>query len=366
MVLLSGAELRQAIERVTCDARVSCAVAFWGEGGDRLLLNPERRELRVICNLKMGGTNPTVVERLIRSGVDVRQCNILHAKVYIGEREAVITSANASMNGLGLEGIDQAGWIEAGMVMPANAAIPWFENLWSASRPITSADLAAALILFRLRRADAPSNQVPAPPPLAGEHELISGIPTGAVSEAPGSFQGKSLREAASMVLARRGLPMSVPEITEELQQGGVTTAAKSLAASVSDALRDSERHGHFVRTGRGRGRVKWALASWPEFAELAVQAAKPKAQRVASGRSDHHADRTRAGLEAAKARGARLGRRVTKMTPERIAAAEKLVAQKLSNVRIAQELGISKSRLYRWLEQRKEAATVTPSSSPQ
>lgn len=42
---------------------------------------------------------------------DLRQSDYLHAKVYIGQEAAIVTSANASANGLGLEGHEQACWL---------------------------------------------------------------------------------------------------------------------------------------------------------------------------------------------------------------------------------------------------------------
>jgi hypothetical protein len=54
------------------------------------------RNIRIICNLDMGGTNPQVIEILINGGAVIRQHERLHAKIYIGKYEAILTSANAS------------------------------------------------------------------------------------------------------------------------------------------------------------------------------------------------------------------------------------------------------------------------------
>jgi hypothetical protein len=82
--------------------RFHCAVAFWGKRSETLIDSDRRRNVKLICNLKMGGTNPNVVRKIPRDLV--KQIDTLHAKVYIGDNFAGVTSANASANGPGLEG----------------------------------------------------------------------------------------------------------------------------------------------------------------------------------------------------------------------------------------------------------------------
>jgi len=78
--------------------------------------------------LTTGGTNPHALEE---GAADLRQCDTLHAKVYIGRTQSVVCSANASINGLALEGTEQSGWIEAGTIVPTTPIISqWFEDLW--------------------------------------------------------------------------------------------------------------------------------------------------------------------------------------------------------------------------------------------
>src|ERR1700722_20527201 len=136
MRLLSGTNLRESITRVSRGQNVCCAVAFWGRGASDLVGPLLARNVRLICNLKMGGTNPEPIVELINSGAVVQQVDRLHAKVYIGDDLAVVTSANASINGLGLEGDDLVGWIETGVEVPAQDAPPWFEEIWKQSRRI--------------------------------------------------------------------------------------------------------------------------------------------------------------------------------------------------------------------------------------
>jgi hypothetical protein len=151
MHLLSGASLRYAITGVLREQTVSCAVAFWGKGVESLIGTHQNRKIKLVCNLRMGGTNPDVIDRLIKSGMAVRQNDKLHAKVYIGDKTAIGTSANASINGLGIEGDELAGWIETGVEMSAQEALPWFYEIWNQSRPISRPDIEDARKIFRER-----------------------------------------------------------------------------------------------------------------------------------------------------------------------------------------------------------------------
>lgn len=175
-MLLSGAKLQAAIKEVLKGTRRDCAVAFWGRGAEALVGQPGKAKIRIICNLWTGSTNPAVVRQLQKEDIEVRQCDILHAKVYIGDEKAVVTSANASINGLGLEGKEQAHWIETGVVIKAETARAWFENLWRSSdcRPITSSDLARAQKLFKKRRLRRPSITFSDFEPKGGQYPLMN------------------------------------------------------------------------------------------------------------------------------------------------------------------------------------------------
>jgi hypothetical protein len=244
IMLLTGAALFEAIQQTIKGSRALCAVAFWGIGADQLLLGPPDRDLRVICNLAMGGTNPHVISRLLEAGIEVRQCDVLHAKVYIGTDDAVITSANASMNGLGLG--DEAGWIETGWIIPAKAAVPWFEALWDQSADIeVPADINAALVRF-IREAKINQDNVP----------LAVATSDGAQDSLSEVYRGISVREAISLVLSVHQHPMTVPEIAAELKAGGLQTAAERLTDSVSNAIGRGILGGHFGRAGHAR----WGL----------------------------------------------------------------------------------------------------------
>lgn len=158
MMFLSGEELTKAVRNITGGKDVCCAVAFWGSGADDLFTDVRGQKLRIVCNLRAGGTNPYAIKRLSKDGAVLRQRDDLHAKVYSSDRGAVVASANASANGLGLEGLEQAGWREAGVSMNDTKPVAaWFEQLWSESRAIEPEDIQAAEKAWERRRKDRPS-----------------------------------------------------------------------------------------------------------------------------------------------------------------------------------------------------------------
>ncbi len=155
MRFLAGEQLHEAVRRVLQGSDARCAVAFWGNGAESTGLFVDANTAKIVCNLSMGGTNPGVIRTLKKRGADVRQLDVLHAKVYIGRSAAVVASANASSNGLALEGLEQTHWSEAGVEIELNNAadvISWFDHTWSQSREITEQDLRRAEILWRARR----------------------------------------------------------------------------------------------------------------------------------------------------------------------------------------------------------------------
>lgn len=158
MSFLTGQEINTAISELTAGDRLHCAVAFWGKGSEKLIALERRRNFKIICNLKMGGTNPNVIKKMPRD--KVRQIDTLHAKVYIGDSFAIVTSANASANGLGLEGAEQASWIEAAVRVDHIAPIcTWFDSLWGEARNITDSDIENALVAWEQRHRAKPRSK---------------------------------------------------------------------------------------------------------------------------------------------------------------------------------------------------------------
>jgi hypothetical protein len=159
MEFVGHTDIGDAFARLQSGRRLYCAVAFWGRGAATHLGLPRAgQDLRILCNLSMGGTNPAEISSLMTDGAKVRQIDTLHAKVYIGDQEMLVTSANASNNGLGFEGLAQGNWIEAGAIGPVQPqAVEWFDQLWSESREITRDDLRKAKIAWAHRQRNLPT-----------------------------------------------------------------------------------------------------------------------------------------------------------------------------------------------------------------
>jgi hypothetical protein len=142
-------------------------VAFWGTGALDLFCDvpkKRRKKIRIVCNLTMGGTNPRIIEDFRKKGFLVKHNPHLHSKVYWTDKGVVVGSANASANGLSLEGIDQRGWLEAAFFTNRPSEIDtvgkYVGEIWAKSDQITSIDLKKAWKSWRDRR--------PPPPPCSG------------------------------------------------------------------------------------------------------------------------------------------------------------------------------------------------------
>ncbi len=156
MTFLTGQGIVAQVENILQGNNPRCAVAFWGAGAGQLFGQHMRPDARIICNLSMGGTNPHEIGALQARGIQIRHNDRLHAKIYLGAGSAVVTSANASANGLGLEGLEVAGWTEAGVLVSDTAMVQtigeWFEALWGQSSPVNDVALEQALAAWRLHQ----------------------------------------------------------------------------------------------------------------------------------------------------------------------------------------------------------------------
>lgn len=118
------------------------AVAFWGKGAiSELGLDQRQSDVRILLDLSAGATNPAVVRELLElHPTKVRSLPRLHAKTYIGDNELIVGSANASANGLGIEGQAASHWIELGILTDDIVALQdakrWFAERWSEAWPI--------------------------------------------------------------------------------------------------------------------------------------------------------------------------------------------------------------------------------------
>jgi hypothetical protein len=167
MKFLDGPATETEIKRLLSRAkRVRAAVAYWGNGaverlGIKLVKNDD---VQVVCDVLSGGCNSREVKSLRKVvGEDrVKTCDRLHAKVWLTDEAAVIGSSNASANGLGYDGDEVAGLVEANILVdvgPTLAEITrWFDDkVVPGARPITDADLKRARPRWKERRARRPA-----------------------------------------------------------------------------------------------------------------------------------------------------------------------------------------------------------------
>ena len=148
---LHGPELTNVIKEILAEDGSRSAVAFWGRDCDSWVTG---KGARIIANLKMGRTNPHALKKASKApSAQVKRCDRLHAKVYLGANRAVVASANASINGLALEGAEIASWIEAGIVTDdIESIVAWFEDLWrNGAHEITKHDWQRAEAAWALR-----------------------------------------------------------------------------------------------------------------------------------------------------------------------------------------------------------------------
>jgi hypothetical protein len=128
---------------------IKCAVAFWGKGApERLGLFDKNKEVKIICNLITGGSNPKVIEQLYKHYRDnIRTIDTIHSKVYWTKNGAIVGSANASNNGLNLT-LDR--WIDAAIFIDnrdiLNKISDWFDGLWDQAQIIDDKYIKAAKI----------------------------------------------------------------------------------------------------------------------------------------------------------------------------------------------------------------------------
>ena len=133
---------------------VDIAVAFWGKGAEKLFEKIEK-PIRILCNLTSGGTNPEPIEKLYKN-IEIRHLNDLHAKVVIGDKSAIVGSANFSTNGLNIEDGEFDGWQEAGFVTDDEVSLAkmsfWFEQQWNRGQVVDGKLLEKARLNWKKRR----------------------------------------------------------------------------------------------------------------------------------------------------------------------------------------------------------------------
>lgn len=90
---------QKRFDRIKAARRVEAAIAYFGQGGAKLL--PLRRGHRLIVDLssatvRAGATDPREVEKLIRRGVQAFTRRNLHAKIVVADNSVIVGSANVS------------------------------------------------------------------------------------------------------------------------------------------------------------------------------------------------------------------------------------------------------------------------------
>lgn len=167
MPLLFDDKLSAAIKSLLSqESHLRIAVAFVGDGASQWI-NPQAKDVKIICSLAMNGTNPSEVQNLIgRFGAkNVKQIDNLHAKLYIGSEYAIVGSANMSANGLGTQptGLREAGY-KFNLDQPSGQrSLDWFDDvLWEGAREISDQDLKDAAEKWRrrdrVRNGESPSD----------------------------------------------------------------------------------------------------------------------------------------------------------------------------------------------------------------
>ena len=159
MDLIDGPGLLEWFQQnLGSSTHVRIAVAFWGKGAaEQLVLGKNRQDTKIVCNLRMGGTNPREIETFRRkSGVEVRHSDTLHAKIYLLDKGGVVGSSNVSANGLSFQGQECGGWTEANVVFSDRslyeATEAKFNEIWQLAKPVEDQDLKDAYEAWSRRR----------------------------------------------------------------------------------------------------------------------------------------------------------------------------------------------------------------------
>jgi hypothetical protein len=147
MRFIAGRELTAVMRQTVKEGKeIKAAIAYWGADALKLLgLNPRRSNVKAICCLQKGKSDPAVVAKFEKR---IRQNDRLHAKVLWTPVGAIVGSANASSNGLPEEEDRANSLIEAGIyVDDANtlkSINSWFEAQFKRARHVTKRDLKLA------------------------------------------------------------------------------------------------------------------------------------------------------------------------------------------------------------------------------
>lgn len=145
--------------------RIRIAVAYWGKDAARnlRLKDLKRRDVKIVCDLDNGGSNPSEIKEIQRTfgKQNVLSCPWLHAKAWITDKCVILGSSNASANGIGWEGAETSGLIEANIITDdkniVSAVHKWFEQcVMRGARQINKDDFDRAKKAWKERRTRRP------------------------------------------------------------------------------------------------------------------------------------------------------------------------------------------------------------------
>ncbi|WP_298281515.1 phospholipase D family protein [Acidocella sp.] len=155
---LTGLDLQNKISMILLGSDIRCAVAFWGNGAAQFLFSSQTARIndaRIMCDISMGATNPNELRALgAPNNTGLKHLKNLHAKVYLSGQGVVITSANASSNGIGFgppADLIEAGSFHAVDSVAYKAAAKWFEQIWRRSQKVDDQALSEAEVRWNRR-----------------------------------------------------------------------------------------------------------------------------------------------------------------------------------------------------------------------
>lgn len=133
-VIFDNTENRDNIGRVInsfFNEEKSCQIISAYLSENDILNDPDKiRSMKIICNARSSSTNPYILNSLLKNkNIDIKSRSDIHAKVYIFQNKVLISSANATPNGLG------SGTLEAASLVESKDAVDkthsWYESLWN-------------------------------------------------------------------------------------------------------------------------------------------------------------------------------------------------------------------------------------------
>ncbi len=154
--------------------------------------------------------------------------------------------------------------------------------------------------------------------------------------------RGKSIADAAIALIRLAGRPLSEEEIVDQLRRGRVTTVSKNPTLNLRFALMRKRKETAAVELTEDKRH--WDLGNGP----YSEDDASNRSAFFENRQRNDHAERSRQGLLAARARGAKHGRPFS-ITPEQKEVAEGLLAEGERVGEIARLIGVSAVTFNRW-----------------